>query len=46
MVEPVCYYPIIPLLLVNGAQGIGTGWSTEIPNYNPRELVDQIKSKL
>ena len=39
MVEPVCYYPIIPMSLVNGASGIGTGWSTEIPNFNPRELV-------
>ena len=30
-VEPVWYLPIIPLVLVNGADGIGTGWSTNIP---------------
>ena len=26
------------MILVNGADGIGTGWSTKIPNYNPREI--------
>ena len=30
LVEPAHYYPIIPMVLVNGAQGIGTGWSTEV----------------
>ena len=39
MVEPINYYPIIPFLLVNGSAGIGLGWSTDIPSYNPRELV-------
>jgi DNA topoisomerase-2 len=38
--------PIIPMLLVNGCQGIGTGWSTFIPNFNPRELCEIIKGKL
>ena len=28
--------PILPMILVNGASGIGTGWATNIPNYNPR----------
>ena len=36
IVEPNYYYPIIPMVLVNGAEGIGTGWSTFLPNYNPR----------
>ena len=31
---------------MNGAEGIGSGWSTSIPNYNPRELVEIIKKKL
>ena len=39
MVEPDYYVPIIPMSLVNGAEGIGTGWSTSIQNYNPIELV-------
>lgn len=30
-IEPEYYLPIIPLVLVNGADGIGTGWSTYIP---------------
>lgn len=34
------------MVLVNGAEGIGTGWSTNIPCYNPRDLVNIIKSML
>ncbi len=42
-IEPEYYVPIIPMVLVNGAEGIGTGWSTKIPNYNPRDIVDNIR---
>ncbi|KAF7488976.1 DNA topoisomerase 2-beta [Sarcoptes scabiei] len=42
-IEPEYYVPIIPMVLVNGAEGIGTGWSTKVPNYNPRELVANIR---
>ncbi|RWS31537.1 DNA topoisomerase 2-beta-like protein [Leptotrombidium deliense] len=45
-IEPEYYVPIIPMVLVNGADGIGTGWSTRIPNYNPREIVENIKRLL
>lgn len=45
-VEPAVYVPVIPMLLVNGAQGIGTGWSTSIPRFNPLDLIDRLKSKL
>jgi len=31
---------IIPMILVNGCEGIGTGWSTTVPNYNPLEIID------
>ena len=37
-VEPEWYAPVLPMLLVNGARGIGTGYSTYIPPYNPRQL--------
>jgi DNA topoisomerase-2 len=37
-VEPDWYAPILPMLLVNGSRGIGTGYSTSIPSYNPRQL--------
>lgn len=45
-IEPEWYCPILPMVLVNGAEGIGTGWSTKIPNYSPREIVANIKRML
>ncbi|XP_050100633.1 DNA topoisomerase 2 [Anopheles aquasalis] len=45
-IEPVWYLPIIPMLLVNGAEGIGTGWSTKIPNHNPRDVIANIRRML
>ena len=32
--------------MVNGCQGIGTGWSTYIPQHNPRDVLDYIRAKL
>jgi DNA topoisomerase-2 len=43
VVEPTFYIPIIPMILVNGAIGIGTGWSSSIPCYNPLDLIECIK---
>ena len=45
-VEPVFYAPIIPLLLVNGAKGIGTGFSTDILCYNPKQIIEHLKRRL
>ena len=45
-VEPEYYAPIIPMLLVNGTKGIGTGWSTDIPCFNPKEIIESIRLKL
>ena len=42
-VEPIFYIPIIPLVLVNGAEGIGTGFSTKIPCFNPKVLIQYIR---
>ncbi|KAH7911821.1 DNA topoisomerase [Hygrophoropsis aurantiaca] len=42
-IEPEYYMPVIPLVLVNGAEGIGTGWSTTIPCYNPEDIVANIR---
>merc|ERR1712142_421826 len=42
-IEPEFYMPILPMVLVNGADGIGTGWMTKIPNYNPREIVANLQ---
>lgn len=44
--EPTTFIPILPLILVNGSIGIGTGWSCFIPQYNPLELFDYIYLKL
>ena len=45
-VEPIYYAPIIPMTLVNGSVGIGTGFSTDIPSYNPVTIVKYIKGKI
>jgi DNA topoisomerase-2 len=38
LVEPEWYAPILPMILVNGSRGIGTGYSTFLPSYNPSDL--------
>jgi DNA topoisomerase-2 len=45
-VEPQFYVPIIPMVLVNGSKGIGTGFSTEIMCYNPLQIINYLKNKL
>jgi len=45
-IEPKWYCPIIPVVLANGGEGIGTGWSTSIPNYNPRDIIANLRKKL
>ena len=46
IVEPIYYAPIIPMILVNGSKGIGTGFSTDIMCYNPVQIIQYIKNKL
>ena len=46
LVEPETYYPVLPLLLVNGCIGIGTGFSTDIPPHDPMDLVNLLKDRL
>ena len=43
VVEPKFYIPILPMILVNGCLGIGTGWSSSIPCYNPIDIIECIK---
>jgi len=40
-IEPEYYIPIIPMILVNGGLGIGTGFSTNIPQHNPTDVIQQ-----
>jgi DNA gyrase/topoisomerase IV subunit B len=46
LVEPVFYAPIIPMILVNGTKGIGTGFSTDIMCYNPLQIIAYMKALL
>jgi len=46
LVEPEYYAPIIPMILVNGMVGIGTGWSTNVPQFNPIDIINNIKRKI
>ena len=43
-IEPVEYMPLIPMVLVNGADGIGTGYSTKVPPSNPLEVIANVRA--
>jgi len=45
-IEPQFYVPVIPMLLVNGANGLTTGFRQIILPRNPKELIEWIKCKL
>lgn len=40
--EPEFFVPVVPPVLINGSEGIGTGYSTKIPPYNPKDIVKNI----
>ena len=46
LVEPEYYLPVVPLIALNGCVGIGTGFSTDIPPYNPADIVSLMRSRL
>lgn len=45
-VEPDMYAPILPMCIVNGGKGIGTGFSYDGLSYNPLQIVEYLKYKL
>ena len=45
-IEPEVYYPIIPMVLVNGTRGIGTGYSCNVPCHSPLEVIIQLTNRL
>jgi DNA topoisomerase-2 len=45
-IEPKWYCPIVPTVLINGADGIGTGWSTSVPAYDARDVIDNLRNLL
>jgi len=46
MVEPEFYCPIIPFALMNGISGIGTGFSCNIPAFNPSTVIQYLTNRL
>ena len=42
-IEPEYYLPILPMILINGAIGIGTGFSTNISCYNPKDIINYLR---
>ena len=45
-IEPRHYVPVLPMVLVNGIEGIGTGWATSIPCYSERALIARVRARL
>ncbi|GIQ81461.1 DNA topoisomerase II, eukaryotic-type [Kipferlia bialata] len=45
-IEPEYYMPIIPMVLANGADGIGTGYATSIPTYDVSDLIRAVRRRL
>ena len=43
VIEPVAYVPVLPVILINGCSGIGTGFSTFVPPHCPREVCDAVR---
>ena len=46
LIEPEYYIPIVPMLLVNGAEGIGSGYSTSIPQFKLEDIKNSLLNKL
>jgi DNA topoisomerase-2 len=43
-IEPELFLPVLPLVLLNGAAGIGTGWMTDVPCFHPLALADAVEA--
>ena len=46
LIEPEFYVPVIPMILVNGCEGIGTGFSTEVQPHNVKDIITALKAKI
>ena len=45
-VEPIYYVPIIPMILINGSEGIGTGFSSKVLPYKPTDIIEWLEHKI
>lgn len=46
VIEPFYYAPILPMVLINGSDGIGTGFSTTIPQFDPLDMLHSIRLRI
>ena len=44
--EPLGLLPKLPIMLLNGAEGIGTGFSSVIPSFNHKDIVESMVTYL
>jgi DNA topoisomerase-2 len=45
-VQPEYYVPVLPMVLINGASGIATGFRSQVPCFNPVDIVHNIRALL
>lgn len=45
-IEPTHFLPIVPMVLINGAAGIGTGFSTYVPNHSLEDVIANVRRLL
>ena len=45
-IEPVFYVPSLPLLLINGSEGLSTGFAQKILPRNPENIIKLLEYKL
>jgi len=45
-IEPEYFMPVLPTVLINGSEGIGTGFSCNVPPFNPDDIRANIRLAL
>ena len=45
-IEPEYFMPVLPTVLINGSEGIGTGFSCNVPPFNPEDIMANIRLAL
>jgi len=45
-VQPDFYVPTVPLLLLNGSHGIGTGFATKLPCFKPEDIIRMVRARI
>lgn len=46
VIEPKFFIPVLPTLLLNGSDGLSTGFSQKILPRNPKDIINYIKAKI